>query len=281
MKQTSNILLMTLCLFFLSSFTDSIPIVKTDSIAVKEVIYTRDQIMNVKIEEPLIVKSLETETKDFWFYFSRLGAMIGFLGGLFGLIITGYAINDRWIRGAKVNSKIISFASSDGKFEVMGLYKPEENPEMRYGVRFFLKLSLNVIGKDLNYNNIEVKVKYNKIDSLFTGQIYSPRNYAVWNRDGKNIKLDLPQDRLLFYKTTLQQNATHLEYLTFITYDIDDKIKKTIKGKDLIPEYIQLYFHNSEIDMFRRKSKKTYSNKMTIDQGIEQYIWEDEIWKTI
>lgn len=235
-------------------------------------------ISEIRINEPVLIKNADSEKNSFWDSFIKVGVIIGLIGGLLGLIVTGFAINDRWFKDAKVHSKIISFASGDGEFEIMKIRK-SNTPVMKYGVKYFLKLSLNVTNKDLNYSDIDVLVKYAKIDKIFKGEVYSPRNYSDWKIDTTQFKLVLPQDKLLYYKTTLVMNTTHLEYLTFVIFDEDGQIKSNLKGDDLIPESIQIVFKSSEQPLFRKGNNKIETNIMTMNSGVEKYIWEDEIWK--
>ena len=156
--------------------------------------------------------------------------------------------------------------------------KSNNPPEMRFGVKHLLKLSINVTNKDLNYSDLEVLVKFRKIDSIFIGDVYSPRNYSDWKMNDNLFKLTLPQDKLLYYKTSLEINKTHLEYLTFVVYDKNNQIKDNLKAEDLIPESIQIVFKNSEQSFFQTKNNKIETNKMILDTSIEKFIWEDEIW---
>lgn len=235
-------------------------------------------ISEIRINEPILIKNADSEKKSFWDSFMKVGVIIGLLGGLLGLIVTGFAINDRWFKDANVHSRIISFASGDGDFEIMKIRKSNIPPEIQYGVKYFLKLSLNVTNKDLNYSDIDVLVKYAKIDRIFKGEIYSPRNYSDWKIDTTQFRLVLPQDKLLYYKTSLVMNTTHLEYLTFVIFDEEGQIKSKLQGDDLIPESIQIVFKSSEQPFFRKKNNKIETNKMIMDSGVEKYIWEDEIW---
>lgn len=235
-------------------------------------------ISEIRINEPILIKNVDSDKKSFWDSFIKVGVIIGLLGGLLGLIVTGFAINDRWFKDAKVHSKIISFASGDGDFEIMKIRKSNNPPEIKYGVRYFLKLSLNVTKKDLNYSDIDVMVKYAKIDRIFKGEIYSPRNYSDWKIDTAQFRLVLPQDKLLYYKSSLEMNTTHLEYLTFMIFDKDGQIKNILKGDDLIPESIQIVFKSSEQPFLRSENNKIETNKMIMDSGVEKFIWEDEIW---
>jgi hypothetical protein len=237
-------------------------------------------ISEIRIKEPVLIKNADSEKKSFWDSFMKVGVIIGLLGGLLGLIVTGFAINDRWFKDAKVHSKIISFASNDGDFEIMKIRK-SNTPEMKYGVKYFLKLSLNVTNKDLNYGDIDVLVKYAKIDRIFKGEIYSPRNYSDWKIGTTQYRLVLPQDKLLYYKTALVMNTTHLEYLTFVIFDEEGQIKSNLQGDDLIPESIQIVFKSSEQRLFRKENNKVETNEMTMNSGVEKYIWEDEKWKRL
>ena len=235
-------------------------------------------IPEIRIKEPILIKNLDSDRKSFWDLFIKIAAIIGFVGGFLGLIVTGFAINDRWFKDSKVHSKIISFANIDGDFEIMKRRKSNNPPEMRFGIKHLLKLSINVTNKDLNYSDLEVLVKFRKIDSIFIGDVYSPRNYSYWKMNDNLFKLTLPQDKLLYYKTSLEMNKTHLEYLTFVVYDKNNQIKDNLKGEDLIPESIQIVFKNSEQSFFQTKNNKIDTNKMILDTSIEKFIWEDEIW---
>lgn len=237
-----------------------------------------NNIAEIRIKEPILIKNADSDKKSFWDSFIKIGAIIGFFGGLLGLIVTGFAINDRWFKDVKVHSKIISFTNAVGDFEVMTITKSNNPPEMRYGVQHLLKLSLNVTNKDLNYSDLDILVKYKKIDKIFNGEVYSPRNYSSWEMEAGRVRLTLPQDKLLYYKTSLEMNKTHLEYLNFIVYDKDEQIKSNLKAEDLIPESIQIVFKNSEQSFFKKKFNKIGTNKMMLDSSIEKYIWEDEIW---
>ena len=154
-----------------------------------------------------------------------------FYQNLHFLLVTGFSIYDRWFKDAKLHSKIISFANVDGDFEIMKIRKSNNPPEMRFGVKYLLKLSINVTNKDLNYSDLEVLVKFRKIDSIFIGDVYSPRNYSDWKMNDNLFKLTLPQDKLLYYKTSLEMNKTHLEYLTFVVYDKNNQIKDNLKAE--------------------------------------------------
>lgn len=238
-----------------------------------------EKISEIKIKEPILVKNVSEEKKEFWFYFSKIGIVIGFIGGLLGLIVTGYVINDRWFKNAKIYSKIIGFSSSDGTFEIMKIGKQTNSDEMKYGLRIFLKLSINVINKDINYSDVTVFVKFKEFEPVFTGEIYSPRNYSSWTINNINYKLDLPQEKLLYYKSVLKQNTTHLEYINFIVFDKDQMLENHLKNNELIPEYIQLAFKNSEIAKLSNNTNTILTNKMTFNVGAEKFLWEDEIWK--
>lgn len=235
-------------------------------------------IPEIRIKEPILIKNVDSDKKSFWDLFIKIGGIIGFFGGFLGLLVTGFAINDRWFKDTKLHSKIISFANVDGDFEIMKRRKSNNPPEMRFGVKHLLKLSINVTNKDLNYSDLEVLVKFRKIDSIFIGDVYSPRNYSDWKMNDNLFKLTLPQDKLLYYKTSLEMNKTHLEYLTFVVYDKNNQIKDNLKAEDLIPESIQIVFKNSEQSFFQTKNNKIDTNKMILDTSIEKFIWEDEIW---
>lgn len=233
-------------------------------------------ISEIRIKEPLLIKNVDSK-RTFWDYFAKISVIIGLLGGMLGIVVTGYAIHDRWFKDSEIHSKIISFAAEDGTFEIMKIKKPI-NPEIKYGIKYFVKLSINVTRKDLNFSDIEILLKYKNIDSIFKGAVYSPRNYSIWTIEKVKHQLILPQENLLYYKSVLKQNTTHLEYINFIVFDETEIIKNKLKGDDLSPEYIQLVFKSSEKSFMNNKSSILKTNKMSLDKGIEKYIWEDEIW---
>jgi len=253
---------------------------KNQDLKIKEIRKQKDvhDIAEIRIKEPILIKNADSDKKSFWDSFIKIGAIIGFFGGLLGLIVTGFAINDRWFKEVKVTSKIISFANVDGEFEIMKRTKSNNPPEMRYGAKYLLKLALNVTNKDLNYSDLEILIKYKKIDVIFNGEVYSPRNYSSWKLNETQFRLTLPQDKLLYYKTSLEMNKTHLEYLTFIVYDEDEQIKRNLKAEDFIPESIQIVFKNSEQSLIKKKINRIETNKMMLDSNMEKFIWEDEIW---
>lgn len=232
----------------------------------------------ISIKGPIQIKNIDSGKNTFWDIFKRVSVIIGFFGGLLGLTVTGFVVNDRWFKEAEIRSKIVSFASSDGIFEIMKLSGSTSPPEYKYGVRFFLKLSLNIIKKDLNYHDIEVLVKFNKIDSIFKGEIHSPRNYNEWVFDSDSLRLMLPQKNLLYYKSVLKHNTTHLEYINFIIFDKDNFIKNNLKGHELFPEYIQLIFYNSEKNILKKRNKIILTNQLNMNFDIKKLLWEDEIW---
>ena len=241
---------------------------------------TKENIIRIKQNEPLLIRNLEVEDNKIWDKLKKFGAVIGIIGGFLGLIVTGYAINDRWFKDPRVVSKIISYASSDGEFEEMKINNYKSQKIMKYGVKFFIKLSINITNEDLNYKDLEVFVKFKKLDEVYKGIIYSPRNYADWKIAGKLVLLRPPQDQLLYYKSNLKKNTTYLEYLNFLVLDYNGTIKENLKSSDFNPESIQLKFVSSEVPILKKSNKIIYSNKMNLDSGVEKYIWEDEIWLT-
>lgn len=236
-------------------------------------------ISEISIKEPVLIKNITAEKKGFKKVLNTIKDYISFFGGILGLITVGYVINDRWFNESEIQSKIVSYASTYGYYDIMKINKPSSPPERKHGIKYFLKLSLNVRNKDLNFSNVEVLVKFKKIDTIFKGEIHSPRNYSNWIFfDSVNYKLNLPQEKLLYYKSVLNQNTTHLEYINFIVFDHDDIIIKNLNAEDMIPEYIQLVFESNETSIFRNKNKRLKTNKMSSNVSVEKLLWEDEIW---
>ncbi|MCF8226125.1 MAG: hypothetical protein K9J30_09615 [Bacteroidales bacterium] len=236
---------------------------------------SNNEIIEISIKDPLYIKSAETNNNSFWEWIKRIGGIVGLFAGFLALIATLFIINDRLFLEPKINAKIISFNADEGEFE----YKRGSISRKYFGARYFLKLSINITSKDLNFTDLEVVVKYPNNNKEYEGVIFSPRNYSEWKLDGVAHTLKLPQENLLYYKSTLEKNYTHLDYLTFIVFDKKEELKlKLEEMSDKKPEYIRLNFISSDKKFYRKTNNEYPSNNMSLSREEEKYIWENELW---
>lgn len=233
-----------------------------------------NEIINIKSVEPILTKEITTK----WIWITRIGAILAILTAFF---TTGFIIIDRLFSNLEINSKIVSFASEHSTKFVL----PTINgaPRDFQGQKYFIKISINVLNKDLNFSDLQVLVRFESDKKEYQGMIYHPRHFKEWNINDAIHILELPEEDLLYYKTTLEKDKTNLEYLTFIIPDTTNKFidPNTLQLKDQYkyPLSIQLKFISSKKSFLKKENKPYFSNKMTIKElTYEKYIWEDEIW---
>jgi len=274
MKHTLNILIL-LSLFISNTYgqQDSLKVQEIMTVNKSELDSTVETI-EIKTTEPILIRSIKTDDNSSWETIKRIGGIVGFISGIFMLITTVFIINDRLFLDPKINAKIISFNADEGEFE----YKRGTMSGMHFGARYFLKLSINITSKDLNYTDLEVVVKYPNDNKEYEGIIFSPRNYSEWKLDGVPHTLKLPQENLLYYQSILIKNYTHLDYLTFIIFDDKEKLKPKLETSHRKPEYIRLNFISSDKKFYRKVNNEYSSNNMPLSKEEEKYIWEDELW---
>ncbi len=232
---------------------------------------SKKESVEITTSGPILIKNYEPNESPFWEWVKRIGGIVGFLAGILGLIATWYIVSDRWFKEPEINSKIISFNCDSGKFE-QNLIGQEK--ALVAGLRYFIKLSINVTSKNMNYTDVRIEVKFKNDNTIYFGEVFSPRNYSEWGLDGIPHTLKLPQKDLLYYKSSLSQDMTHLEYITFIVFGV----KNEFQGNDQIPETIQLCFVSSDKSFFKITNNIYCSNIMRLDADAKKYIWEDEIW---
>lgn len=197
-----------------------------------------------------------------------LTAIMAFIGAFLGLLLSFVALYDKFFRKPKVFSKIISYYCSDGEF---GLKLENEAVKMHYGIRYILKLLINITQENLNYTDMAVHVKFDGDNNEYEGRIYSPRNFKNCKLDSGIFQLNLPHDKILYYMSVLEKDKSSLGYLTFIILDTDNKFKEKWQEVYNKPYSIRLDFTGSDGKIYS-------SNDMKLMKEEEKYLWEDSIW---
>jgi hypothetical protein len=146
-----------------------------------------------------------------------------------------------------------------------------EAVKMHYGIKYVLKLLINITRKNLNYTDMTVHVKFDGDNNEYEGRIHSPRNFKNCKLGSKIYQLNLPQDKILYYMSVLEKDKSSLGYLTFIILDTGNKFKGKWQEVYNKPYSIRLDFTGSD-------SKIYSSNEMKLMKEEEKYLWEDSIW---
>jgi hypothetical protein len=266
MKHLILVLLLFLNFTYIYSQTDSTVIITPSN---KEIIKSSvPNKVSIYSEKPILIKNVSENKNVFWDLKFSFTAIMAFIGALLGLSLTFISLYDKFLKKSKVFSKIISFYTSDGEFDLKLDDKPKQ---MQYGIRYVLKLLLNVTQENLNYTEMKVFVKFNGNENEYEGRIHSPRNFTNCKVGSENFQLILPHDKIIYYMSALEKDKSTLGYLTFIVPDINKEFKGKWIEKYNKPNYIRLDFIGSD--------GKTYkSNEMELMIEEEKYIWEDSIW---
>jgi len=225
----------------------------------------------VSDKSSLAMNEKNYKNKSFWDLEFSFTAIMAMIGAILGLLLSTTTLYDKFLKKPKVFSKIISFYCSDGEF----LLKIEDEPkQMYYGIRYVLKLLINITKENLNYTDVKVFVKFNGDINEYEGRIHSPRNFQFCRIGNENFKLNLPHNKLIYYTSVLEKDKSSLGYITFIVLDNENKFKN--KWQDIYnrPYSIRLDFKGS--------NNKIYSsNEMRLMKEEEKYLWEDSIWTKV
>lgn len=213
-------------------------------------------------------KNVDENKNDFWDLKFSLTAIMAFIGAVLGLLLSFIAVYDKFFRKPKVFSKIISFYCSDGEFE---LKLENEAVKMHYGIKYVLKLLINITQENLNYTDMTVHVKFDGDNNEYEGRIHSPRNFKNCKLDSEIFQLNLPHDKILYYMSVLEKDKSSLGYLTFIILDTNNKFKEKWQEVYNKPYSIRLDFTGSDGKIYS-------SNEMKLMKEEEKYLWEDSIW---
>lgn len=216
---------------------------------------------------PIEIINIDNENRV-WLWIKRIG-------GLLGIILTTVVLTDSLFSKPKVSIKPISFASNSGTF-----YFPSSTDSGKvdtiFGVKYFLKLSMKITNEDLNFKDVKVMGRY-KNGRIFNGEFYYPgRHFRTWRISDEIFILDIPQDELLYYKTNLEKNKTHLNYITFIVRDSSRSIK------DPRPSHMRLEFVLSKRKPYRNSNKSIKIPKFEIENENEMtFIFDSNLWRRI
>lgn len=223
----------------------------------------------VKITNSLPIEIINNHNEN------RVWVWIKRIGGLLGIILTTVVLTDSLFSKPKINIKSISFASNSGAFYFPSSTVPGKVDTI-IGVKYFLKLSMNITNEDLNFKDVKVMGRY-KNGRIFNGEFYYPgRHFRTWRISDKIFILDIPQDELLYYKTNLEKNKTHLNYITFIVRDSSRSIK------DARPSQMRLEFVLSKRRPYGKPNKSIKTPKFEINKENEMtMIWDHKLWKPL
>ncbi|MEJ7677479.1 MAG: hypothetical protein WKG06_06330 [Segetibacter sp.] len=196
--------------------------------------------IQIRMKEPILIKEIKDEPLSLWNWIVRIG-------GVFGLLVAAVTIYEKLFLNPTITSKIISFAVENVQGINMPNYTGSFNP-IGSGMKYFLKFSINIVNANLNFQTIDIYVKYKNDSKIYTALKFAPRNFNTWTVDKKTFALELPQNELLYYQTNLEKDKTHQFYATFLIigneefYNPETKKLEKLKENYQLPEYIKLGF---------------------------------------
>jgi len=115
------------------------------------------------------------------------------------------------VKWPKISGKVISRAYSEHG-ELTGTTLEGNRFEIE-GIKYIFKFSINIIRKNLYYNDIKVFMKYDDGTEI-EGDIYWPTNDR-WQFDEEIRELTIPKEKYLYFNNVLEKDKTHLGYLSF------------------------------------------------------------------
>lgn len=221
----------------------------------------------IKINNDSIrVQSIDKENV-IWKWITRFG-------GLLGIIITAIALFQILFTEPSVSVQLVSFTRDAKKNLVYPNYLSKDSTKF-IGIKYLMKISINVSDEDLNYQDIIVELEYENGTVLKGQHFYPNRHFNDWNFRGDKFKLKIPQEGLFRYQAALEKNKTHLGYLSFLTIDSANIIK------DTRPKKIRFTFLGSKNNFFSKEPKKIIVNELVWKQNKQmETIYEPEIWSS-
>ncbi|MCG8476528.1 MAG: hypothetical protein MI784_13755 [Cytophagales bacterium] len=210
----------------------------------------------VKIEnEVLQIENVE-KGNSLWKWLTRLG-------GVLGLVASAYVVYQNLFMTPSVSVKKISYARSG----IRPLsYHSDESGEVSVfkGVKYFMKLAINVENKDLNYQDIYVVLDYGDGRKISAKHFYPNRYFQPWKREGKHYVLKVPEKELLIYHSVIKKNTTTTGYLAFVVQD------SSLRKAD--PESIQIAFKKSNGKLLKSEVKRFPVSDLLS-------VYDPSIWK--
>lgn len=235
--------------------------------------------IHIEIKEPLSIQELKNKTITPWDWVIRIGAILGIIAGVLGLILTVATINEKLFLRPKVISSLIGYTSSFIDNINLTQYDGTEKA-IGPGIKYLVKLSLNVINHDLNFKVVDIVIKYTDDPKVYTTLKSYTSSFRKWIWDGIEKTLELSINELLNYKTNLERNKTHHLYLLFFIADSKFSNNGNLNDNYKYPVYIKLKFTLSKKSHFFNNHKVIETNEMKLtDIQPWEYIVDDSIWK--
>lgn len=128
------------------------------------------------------------------------------------ILSIGFIIRDR-IKRPKISGKIVSLTfAPEGNLTTIDI----EGKELKLsGIKYFFKLSLNVINKNIFYSDVKVKVKYPNDRKQYEGRMYFTNNDKWTMVDGVTKTLRIPEGKFIWYNNVLEKDKTLFLYTSF------------------------------------------------------------------
>jgi hypothetical protein len=206
----------------------------------------------VKSQGIVQVQNVTEESYGFTFWFAVITTAIA-------IITTSFIIRDR-IKKPEVSGKIISltFAPS-GSLSATDI---QGNPLNLSGIKYFFKLSLNVIHKNIFYSSVKVFIKYPNDNKKYEGRFYFTNNDKwTFAQDDSTLTLNIPQENFISFNNVLEKDKTIFLYASF---------------------FVDRQFENfSELEFeFITPNKKSFiiGPLKSSDFKTETALFENEIW---
>lgn len=130
---------------------------------------------------------------------------------IISVLSISFIIWDR-IKRAKISGKILSLTySKEANFSVDDF---DGNKIEIKGIRYCLKLSINVLYKNIFYSDVVVKMKYPNDKETYIGRQYFTGN-DKWTFSGITKTLKIPDDKFISFNNVLEKDKTLFLYSTF------------------------------------------------------------------
>lgn len=176
------------------------------------------------------------------------------------LITLSILVWDR-LKKPKLSGKIISLTfAPDGNLTTTDI---EGNSVSFSGIKYFFKISLNVIHKNIFYSNVKVHIKYPNESNKYDGRFYFSNN-DNWTFNGIPKSLTIPQDKFIVFNNVLEKDKTLFLYASFFVERQFD------------------HFSEIEFSFITPKGKNFKVGPLkSSDFSTEVALFEDEIWEEI
>jgi len=125
-------------------------------------------------------------------------------GGLLGIVVTFTALFQIFYSEPKITVQQVSFTRDGRRSLVFPNFLSKDSTRIN-GIKYLMKISLNVADKDLNYKDIIVDLEFENGLTRTGKHFYPNSHFNIWHYGGKAWKLNVPQEKLFRYQTSLQK----------------------------------------------------------------------------